>query len=233
MTNEKRLETAIRAMRLNWTNEDGLQRPVDEALNDPTGMLGFPFLSESNRALLELYADALESLGKQKTGSAALSAMKRILKSAGDRLAGASKQDEMWMLCDGYRGYILNAKPDIIPAASDVQNETRKGLYDLLMRTRDLATVEVTAPKLADVKKYLADEKVKRNARKTDRIEYNIPGSKTWVNAEFLIDLPTVFPDAKMYVNENPLQGIAVIPNAETGELGILMPVRHVEEIAA
>ena len=57
MTPEKRLEVTLRAFRLNWTNEDGLQRTVDEAAQNPAAVMNNPFISESNRALLELYMD--------------------------------------------------------------------------------------------------------------------------------------------------------------------------------
>lgn len=81
MTPEKRLEVTLRALHLNWTNEDGLQKTAYEAAQNPAAVMNNPFTSESNRALLELYMDALNEIERKKTpgGSAAMTALKRII----------------------------------------------------------------------------------------------------------------------------------------------------------
>lgn len=97
MTNEKRLETVLRAIRASWNDVDGLT--VDEALKNPAQWIQFNPLHAGNRALLELYADALESLEKQKTGTGTLSVLKRIVKDGADRFNGASEWNGLYYLC--------------------------------------------------------------------------------------------------------------------------------------
>ena len=228
MTNEKRLETVLRACRMNWNEQYGLK--WDEVKKDPAKWIESPLIADGNRALLELYVDATESMDKQKTPASTLSALKRILKNS-DRWPAPTEKNGLWYYTDGCRVYAMKTKPDSIPAASGEQRfEHTEVIHDILKN----ATVEVPAPSLYDVKNALIDMKAAEGTKRkrgNHGYPYNIPGSRTWVDAEKLVDLLTVFPNAKMYVNPSPLCGIAVkAPESdETAAFGILMPVRHTE----
>lgn len=236
MTPKKRLESTLRALRLNWTNEDGLQRTADEAAQNPAAVMNNPFISESNRALLELYMDALNEIERKKTpgGSTVLSALKRFCADGNPRFSGIDqiRDGEKWVLACYSRAVRLNRKPETIPE-QDKENSYAAQIDDIMQDTAHNSPNETNLPSAADVKKHIADYKAKnpkkRRANSCD-YPYNIPGTPVWVDPEKLLDMLTLFPDAQVFYR-SAINAVYFKSNDPESlcEIGILMPVRHTE----
>lgn len=241
MTAEKRLESTLRALRLNWTNEDGLQKTADEAIDNPVAVLDNPFTSDSNRALLDLYMDALNEIERKRTpgGSAALSALKRFCaeSDSGHRFSGIDRigEGEKWVMACYSRAVRLNRKPETIPE-QDKENRYAAQIDAIMRDAANNSPNETELPSPADVKKHIADWKAKhphrRKARGSD-FPYNLPGTPVWVDPEKLLDMLTLFPDARVFYSSavNAVYFKSNDPDSLC-ELGILMPVRYTEESA-
>lgn len=241
MTAEKRLESTLRALRLNWTNEDGLQKTADEAIDNPPAVLDNPFTSDSNRALLDLYMDALNEIERKRTpgGSAALSALKRFCaeSDSGHRFSGIDRigEGEKWVMACYSRAVRLNRKPETIPE-QDKENRYAAQIDAIMRDAANNSPNETELPSHADVKKHIADWKARnprrRKARGSD-YPYNLPGTPVWVDPEKLLDMLTLFPDARVFYRSavNAVYFKSNDPDSLC-ELGILMPVRHTEESA-
>lgn len=243
MTAEKRLESTLRALRLNWTNEDGLQRTADEAIDNPVAVLDNPFTSDSNRALLDLYMDALNEIERKRTpgGSAALTALKHfIIESAHivqkHPFSGIDQtKDGRWYCSSGSRAVRLNRKPKNLPV-QDAENRYADKIDQIVMDAAFNCRNETELPSPADVKKHIADWKARNPHRRKARgcdFPYNLPGTPVWVDPEKLLDMLTLFPDARVFYRSavNAVYFKSNDPDSLC-ELGILMPVRHTEESA-
>ena len=241
MTAEKRLESTLRALRLNWTNEDGLQKTADEAAKNPASVMDNPFTSESNRALLDLYMDALNEIKRKRTpgGSAALSALKRFCaeSDSGHRFSGIDQigEGKKWVMACYSRAVRLNRKPETIPE-QEKENRYAAQIDDIMRDAANNSPNETELPSPADVKKHIADWKAKhphrRKARGSD-FPYNLPGTPVWVDPEKLLDMLTLFPNARVFYR-SAVNAVCFKSNDPDSlcEFGILMPVRHTEESA-
>lgn len=241
MTAEKRLESTLRALRLNWTNEDGLQKTADEAAQNPAAVMNNPFISESNRALLDLYMDALNEIERKRTpgGSAALSALKRFCaeSDSGHRFSGIDRigEGKKWVMACYSRAVRLNRKPETIPE-QEKENRYAAQIDDIMRDAANNSPNETELPSPADVKKHIADWKAKhphrRKARGSD-FPYNLPGTPVWVDPEKLLDMLTLFPNARVFYR-SAVNAVCFKSNDPDSlcEFGILMPVRHTEESA-
>ena len=241
MTAEKRLESTLCALRLNWTNEDGLQKTADEAAKNPASVMDNPFTSESNRALLDLYMDALNEIKRKRTpgGSAALSALKRFCaeSDSGHRFSGIDQigEGKKWVMACYSRAVRLNRKPETIPE-QEKENRYAAQIDDIMRDAANNSPNETELPSPADVKKHIADWKAKhphrRKARGSD-FPYNLPGTPVWVDPEKLLDMLTLFPNARVFYR-SAVNAVCFKSNDPDSlcEFGILMPVRHTEESA-
>ena len=243
MTAEKRLESTLRTLRLNWTNEDGLQKTADEAIDNPVAVLDNPFTSGSNRALLDLYMDALNEIERKRTpgGSAALSALKRFCaeSDSGHRFSGIDRigEGEKWVMACYSRAVRLNRKPETIPE-QDIENSYAAQIDAIMQDAAHNSPNETNLPSAADVKKHIADYKAKNPKARKRRdnkcaYPYNIPGTPVWVDPEKLLDMLILFPDAQMFYRSavNAVYFKSNDPDSLC-EIGILMPVRYTEESA-
>ena len=238
MTPEKRLESTLRALRLNWTNEDGLQRTSDEAAQNPAVVMNNPFTSESNRALLELYMDALNEIERKKTpgGSTVLSALKRFCAEGTPRFSGIDQITEggKWVLACYSRAVRLNRKPETIPEEQDKENSYAAQIDAIMQDAAKNSPNETNLPSAADVKKHIADYKAKNpKAKRRDNkydYPYNIPGTPVWVDPEKLLDMLILFPDAQMFYR-SAINAVYFKSNDPESlcEIGILMPIRRPE----
>ena len=238
MTPEKRLESTLRALHLNWTNEDGLQRTADEAAQNPAAVMNNPFISESNRTLLELYMDALNEIERKKTpgGSTVLSALKRFCADGTPRFSGIDQisEGEKWVLACPSRAVRLNRKPETIPE-QDKENSYAAQIDAFMQDAEKNSPNETNLPSAADVKKHIADYKAKNLKAKKRRdnkcdYPYNIPGTPVWVDPEKLLDMLTLFPDAQVFYR-SAINAVYFKSNDPESlcEIGILMPLRHTE----
>lgn len=234
MTAEKRLESTLRALRLNWDESLGI--PVDHAVNNPTVCLNSPFVTNANKALLELYIDASNELEKKTSPKSSIPALKRFLKddNNNNRFNGIDNLGDVWYISSMYRAVKLSRKPEGIaehsghPYAASVAVIMDKALRE--------ARNETEAPSVADVKRHIADFNSKKHVKPkykqfADGWTYNLPETDVWVDPQKLIDMLSLFPDSKIYTSAplSPIVFKSNDPNA-FALTGILMPIRHIEE---
>lgn len=237
MTNEKRLETILRAIRMNWNEEAGPK--FDEVKKDPEKWLSLSFLHEGNRAMLELYAEALNAVETKKTASGIVPALKRILKDGGDQMNGASPSGEYWVLSSRNYGVMMNRRPENIPEHNEKQTGAMSAYGDsvrnIIEQTEKTAMDEIALPSIADVKKWTAEYKATSNEPARTRYRggnycYNIPGTSVWVDPERFTNMLVLFPGGIAKINPStpysPIIFTASDPDALC-QKGILMPVRH------
>ena len=152
--------------------------------------------------------------------------MQAVIKSASKAnlsgMAGYFLSNGLPTVCDGFR-LIRSKVPFYI--GEPVQGIDAQKIFDGSPRE---AGTELELPSLGELKSYVKLQKLENSSRsKSDRtkgITYDFGENKPKLNAEYLLDMLTAFPDAKAYYNSQNIYS-AVYFNSETGE-GILMPIR-------
>ena len=202
MTNEKRLETALRALRLCWNDESGLK--VEEAMKNPDLHIASNYTHAGNRALLELYADALNAVETAKAPIGSLSILKKIIKEGDERFNGADEWNGKVYVSSSYRAVRLAYRPENIPAFRPTGHalpfaEAIAGFMEKTDRSN-----ETDVPSVADVKKHLAEFKANFNGPRkayenAEGYPYNLPGTPVYLRPEPLLDMIALFPNGKVY----------------------------------
>jgi hypothetical protein len=157
-------------------------------------------------------------------------AMRAIIKNAPEhqrQLQGAFVRDGKQYACDGHRAMRLNIPIDLpappVPCTMDIGR--------LFADARHNATTPLETPTLGELKSYIkttkAEYKAKygRNASKKT-ILWHFGGDRPVVNAVYLLDILTAFPDAT--ITFSTMTGPLYFSHAD-GE-AVLMPVRMKEQ---
>ena len=153
--------------------------------------------------------------------------MQAVIKSASKAnisgLAGYFLSNGLPTVCDGFRIIRSKAPFDI---GEPVKGLDAQQIFDGSPRE---AGTELELPSLGELKSYIKLQKLENSSRsksdRTKRITYDFGENKPKLNAEYLLDMLTAFPDAKAYYDSRGTQLSPVYFNSETGE-GILMPIQ-------
>lgn len=186
-------------------------------------------------ACYSIAAQLRDELTKKSGRGSALSAAKRVLKSAqkatkNTAMHGVWTTDEGQNFCDGYRGFILKTPIPGLPASIPGDN----GYFDL-KRVVDSAektgTQEVTAliPDVSVIKALIAQLKAENpDAFRQGRpgVPVEIGGTGVYVNPQYLIDVLEILPGSRIYAGRKyePVYFVS-----DSGR-GILLPVRTKDE---
>lgn len=177
--------------------------------------------------LINLCANLQDDI-RQKTNKAAgkgniEKGMQAVIKSASKAnisgMAGYFLSNGLPTVCDGFRLIRSKVPFDI---GEPIQGLDAQKIFDGSPRE---AGTELELPSLGELKSYIKLQKLENSSR-TKEILYDFGEEKPKLNAEYLLDMLTAFPDAKAYYDLRSTQLSAVYFNSETGE-GILMPVRR------
>ena len=192
------------------------RRMIEKMLNDPAAY----YAAASLEPALRIYAEFRERVAKQSCG-AALTAVKRIIRRNRSResMRGVWKSADgsAWCCCDG----IMEARLKNISGVPVLEN----GFPNLEVQIDDCAkkaNKTLRCPSAAELKTYIAAEK--EAGTKPDFIWYWWGGDTPAVNAAYLLDMVTLFPDckeARYWTELSPLYFCG-----ENGD-GILLPVRR------
>ena len=127
-------------------------------------------------------------------------AMRAIIKNAPEhkrQLQGAVVRDGKQYACDGYRAIRLNAPIDLpappVPCTTDFNR--------LFTDARHNATTPIETPTLYELKTYIKIKKAENKAKygkdaNRQCILWDFGGGRPVVNAAYLLDILTAFPDA-------------------------------------
>ena len=146
-----------------------------------------------------LQRDIAEQENKKNGKGNLVKAMNNVVKNAKKRgqninLYGFTKEGDYTIVCDGYR--IIRTKEEIqyteqvegIPAANKTTEEARQN-----------AVNELIMPTIGDLKAYIKLMKAEDKKTKCVGIPYTFEGEgeQPTVNADYLLDILTAFPDAR------------------------------------
>ena len=181
--------------------------------------------------LINLCANLQDDI-RQKTNKAAgkgsiEKAMQAVIKSASKAnrigMAGYFLSNGLPTVCDGFR--IIRSKVPF-DIGEPIKGFDAQKIFDGIPRE---AGTELELPSLGELKSYIKLQKLENSSRsKSDRdkgILYDFGEDKPKLNAEYLLDMLTAFPDAKAYCDSRSTKFSPVYFNSETGE-GIVMPMR-------
>lgn len=183
------------------------------------------WISDANpvyRSAAELLMDFREKLDSRITPKTVTAAVKRVIANVNPaqyRFQGIFPYDGKFVICDGFRMIRLNADITSLP---HVEND-----FDVASVMRGIATdgETLTLPGIADLKTFLAEEKVRKKREGARHFKL-----RTWcldnfihVNPQYLLDMMQALPDAVAYRPDRPISPIYF--RADNGD-GILLPVR-------
>ena len=212
------LAVANGAMEISGDSRDaeGTRRMVAKMLNDPAEY----YAAASLEPALRIYAELRERVAKQSCG-AALPAVKRIIRRNRNRasMRGVWKSTDgtAWCCCDG----IMEARLKNISGVP-VLEQSFPNLEAQIDDCAKKADKSLPLPSAAELKTYIAAEKAA--GTKPDFIWYWWGSDTPAVNAAYLLDMVTLFPDckeARYWAELSPLYFCG-----ENGD-GILLPVRR------
>lgn len=167
----------------------------------------------------------------------ALIAATRLLKWAGvcslDYKKAFVTSEGKQMLVNGVWAIILHGSLPI-PTHTDAQklkeiDQTRKTLEDIISTARENRGEKISAPDRAELKKHICVSKAKRRPNKShNRISYQLTDGY-WVDAEYLLTVIELIPDAVFRTREASLKTRwnlqPIYFSGENGE-GVLVPLR-------
>ena len=157
-------------------------------------------------------------------------AMRAIIKNAPEhqrQLQGAFVRDGKQYACDGYRAIRLNAPIDLpappVPCTMDFNR--------LFADARHNATTPIETPTLYELKTYIKIKKAENKAKygkdaNRQCILWDFGGGRPVVNAAYLLDILTAFPDATITCGTMT----APLYFCHTDGDAILLPVRMKEQ---
>lgn len=192
-------------------------------VSDPTkASNGVPALITLCAALRdEMRSEANKSCGKASIEKA----MRAIIKNAPDhkqQLQGAIVRGEKQYACDGHRAIRLNTPIDLpappVPCTIDFDR-----IFD---EARHNATTRLETPTLGELKSYIKITKAENKAKygkNKETILWNFGEGRPVVNAAYLLDILTAFPDATITCSTMT----APLYFCHTDGDAILLPVRR------
>lgn len=181
-------------------------------------------------ALYRLNMEAREEMYKKNAKASykpSLAAVKRLLKNAGtcrEALTKAWWADGLWWVCDGHRAVGLKEAVDTIPTYDPEIDKYEP--VNIAQATKPLLDgtymEEVALPEKGEIKQAIADWKAGGK-------QFNWPeimvGEKL-VNAQYLLDMVEILPQAKAYREPNDRVIWPIYFKDEDGNVGTLLPAR-------
>lgn len=192
-----------------------MQRLVDKMLNDPAAYYTVAPLYP----VLRIYAELRERVAAKSCGSA-IQAVKRLIRTcARNDMRGVWKSADgsAWCCCDGQREVRLKNVSGV-----PVLEQSFPNLEAQIDGCAKAASKSLRLPTAAELKTYIAAEK--SAGVKPDSPWYWWGSDTPAVNASFLLDMVTIFPDCKEARYRTELSPLYFC--GDNGD-GILLPVRR------
>ena len=221
MTNEKMLATISEIANCLDADDRKAFDFIITKQDDFSDIVSIPAMLAS--LVKQLREDIVKDEAKKAGRSRQLSAAKRILKSAiktnRASLTYAPIQNNKQCLCDGYRAVRLT---NPISGLSELPEniEYAVDLDSIVKRSGDMNEIELPdAAKLsAYIKTYRAE-----HGKKASKPMFDFGEEYQVVNAEYLLDMLLLIPDANAYSVKNKGTSVIYFEN-EAGDDGVLLP---------
>jgi hypothetical protein len=185
--------------------------------------LPYPVKTTLEKLAAELTAKIRQEAAASRGVGSAVTVISRMLKDAGKsrEALGYTWKDKAGrqLMTDGFRAYRLN---DPYPLPDKPDNITAPDISSLFESTQRRENVPLETTDRNALKAYVTVEKA--NGTRAPLWDFG-PGLPA-VNAAYLIDMLTVFPDAKLFLAKNDPKCVQPIyATSERGD-GLLLPVR-------
>lgn len=181
-------------------------------------------------ALYRLNMEAREEMYRKNAKASykpSLAAVKRLLKNVGTQREALTKAwwaEGLWWVCDGYRAVGLKEAVDTIPTYDpEVDKYEPVNIAGVAKPLLDGTYMEeVALPEKGEIKQAIADWKAGGKQFKWPEI---MVGEKL-VNAQYLLDMVEILPQAKAYREPNDKVLSSIYFRDEDGNVGILLPMK-------
>lgn len=179
------------------------------------------------RILTSLRQDIREQANKKSGKGNVHKAMQAVIKSIPDYrpdLKGyfmSGENNDILTVCDGFR-IIRSFEP------LDV-GELVKGFdaNPIMTGAKNDSTEALELPTLSELKVYIKLQKAEQNTRYAKELVYEFGEDLPLVNAQYLLDILTAFPEAKAYKKEGESGIISAIYFVAEGGDAVLLPIRR------
>lgn len=228
MTNEKMLANLYDILNL---LEESDKQAAETIINSGTtypNLDDFLHVKLAN-LILEVREDLYKETAKAGGKSAALSAVKKIVKKSQEINRGinmCAEENNIQYFCDGVR-LIKLAGSDKLPI--DIPyNPKRENFHFEKVIPHDTST-ELELPTIQYLKAYIKENKALNkttNSYTGKYVKYDFGDGKPAVNAEYLLTVIEILPNAKAYMTNGVEAVIKFVTDTET--TGLLVPVRKI-----
>lgn len=229
MTNEKMLNNLYAVLNL---LEESDKQAAETIINSGTtypNLDDFLHVKLAN-LILEVREDLYKETAKAGGKSAALSAVKKIVKKSQEINRGinmCAEENNIQYFCDGVR-LIKLAGSDKLPI--DIPYNPKQANFNFEGVMPYDTSDELELPTTQYLKAYIKEEKAAgqmRNKTRTGKyVKYDFGDGKPAVNAEYLLTIMEVLPKARAYMTNGVQAVIKFVTDTES--TGLLIPVRKI-----
>jgi len=221
MTNEKMLCTVSDLVNYLDLEDRKTFDYIVSKQEDFSVLSGIPVMLAS--LVKQLREDITKDEAKKSGRSQQLSAAKRILKTAvqanKEALTYAPIQNNKQCVCDGYRAVRLVNPITGLPELPE--NIEYVNLDNIVKRSSDMTEIEL--PDIAKLSAYIKTYRAE-HGKKASKPMFDFGEEYQVVDAEYLLDMLLLIPNAKAYSVKN--KGVSVIYfENEIGDDGVLLPI--------
>ncbi len=228
MTNEKMLNNLYAVLNL---LEESDKQTAETIINSGTKYSNLDDLLPAKIAnlILEVREDLYKETAKAGGKSAALSAVKKVIKKAQEINRGinmCAMENDMQYFCDGVRLLKLEGS-DKLPI--DIPYNPKHANFDFERVIPHDTSDELELPEVQYLKAYIKENKAMNktiNTYKCKYVKYDFGDGKPAVNAEYLLTIMEVLPKARSYMTNGVQAVIKFVTDTES--TGLLIPVRKI-----
>lgn len=226
MTNEKMLNNLYAILNLMGESD---RQVAETIINSRVQWQNFDDMIPGKLAnlILEVKEDLYKEQAKAGGKSAALSAVKKIVKKAGEINKGinlCAEENNIQYFCDGVRMVKL-AGSDKLPI--DIPYNPKHANFNFEGVIPHDTSDELELPTIQYLKAYIKENKAFNktiNSYTGKYVKYDFGDGKPAVNAEYLLAIMEILPKAKAYMTNGVKAVIKFVTDTET--TGLLIPVR-------
>lgn len=228
MTNEKMLNNLYAVLNL---LEESDKQAAETIINSGTKYSNLDDLLPAKIAnlILEVREDLYKETAKASGKSAALSAVKKVIKKAQEINRGinmCAEENNIQYFCDGVR-LIKLADSDKLPI--DIPYNPKHANFGFEGVMPHDTSDELELPEVQYLKAYIKENKALNktiNTYKGKYVKYDFGDGKPAVNAEYLLTIMEILPNAKAYMT-NGVESVIKF-TTDTESTGLLVPVRKI-----
>lgn len=228
MTNEKMLNNLYDILNLLEKSDKQAAETIINSGTKYPNLDDFIHVKLAN-LILEVREDLYKETAKAGGKSAALSAVKKVIKKAQEIDKGinmCAMENDMQYFCDGVR-LIKLAGSDKLPI--DIPYNPKHANFGFEGVIPHDTSDELKLPEVQYLKAYIKENKAMNkttNSYKGKYVKYDFGDGKPAVNAEYLLTIMEALPKARAYMTNGVQAVIKFVTDTES--TGLLIPVRKI-----